>query len=90
VSNNILAFSTPVFQLLPPRKFISSHPFNVSPTIFHRLPKIYSLKTVFNADLPHKSTHTMKTLLAIHLFHFALKAAEHLHAILHCIGHLVK
>ena len=32
----------------------------------------------------------MKTLLAVHLVHFALRAAEHLHAILHLIGHLVK
>jgi hypothetical protein len=32
----------------------------------------------------------MKTLLAIHIIQFALKAAEHLHAILNTIGHLVK
>jgi len=32
----------------------------------------------------------MKTPLVIHIVHLALKAAEHLHAILHSIGHLVK
>jgi hypothetical protein len=40
--------------------------------------------------LTYKSTYAMKTLLAIHLVHFVLKAAEHLHTILHSIGHLVK
>lgn len=32
----------------------------------------------------------MKTLLAIQLIHLAVKAAEHLGALLHSIGHLVK
>jgi len=45
---------------------------------------------VFNADLTYKSTYAMKTLLAVHIFHFAVKVAEHLHAILHSLGHLVK
>lgn len=82
LTKSIITFAAP--------EFISSPPFNISPIISCRLPKINRLKTVLNADLTYKSTYAMKTLLAIHLVHFVLKAAEHLHTILHSIGHLVK
>jgi hypothetical protein len=68
------------------------HPGNpsFSPTISRRLPKTHNAQLFFIAILICQSHKTMKTLLAAHLFHFALKAAEHLHAIIHSIGHLVK
>jgi hypothetical protein len=69
---------------------ISSGGLNISPTFSHRSPKTNRQKRLSDAVLTYKSTYAMKTLLAIHLVQLVLKAAEHLHTILHSIGHLVK
>jgi len=38
---------------------------------------------------PSNQSENMKTLVAIHLLHLAVKAAEHISSVLHSIGHLI-